>query len=172
MRFSNSALARSLAFGLMVLAAPAGAQQQQGQPVTPDPAFTEMVIKNTLIALNQANLTGNYSVLRELATPAFQAQNSTGRLSDAFARLRQQRLDMSGIVLVKPQLTQPAVVQNNQLRLTGYFPTSPLRIEFDSLFILVNGRFRLHGLNVVPAGQQGKGPEATSKSDSQKQSAD
>ena len=48
---------------------------QAVQPQMPDSARLAIMIQNTLLALNQANLTGNYSVMRDLATPSFQAAN-------------------------------------------------------------------------------------------------
>lgn len=138
-----------LVLGLAMLAAPALAQEQPAAEQTepPPPAFSEMLIKNTLVALNQANLTGNYSVLRELASPQFQAANSTAKLSEVFARLRKDRLDMSGIVVLKPELTGVSR-RDNLLRLTGFFPSEPLRIMFDAAFVGIDGRMRLNAIAV------------------------
>src|ERR1700754_3687658 len=44
--------------------------------VVPDSQGLAVLIQNSLIALNHANLTGNYSVLRDLAAPGFQKLNS------------------------------------------------------------------------------------------------
>ena len=54
----------------------------------PDAYKLNMLIRTTLIALNQANQTGNYSVLRDLGTPQFQSLNSDARLAEIFAALR------------------------------------------------------------------------------------
>lgn len=45
----------------------------------PAPHQLNLLIRTTLIAVNQANFTGNYSVLRDLGTPQFQAANSDAR---------------------------------------------------------------------------------------------
>lgn len=48
-----------------------------------------------------------------------------------------------------PQLTaSPAIEKNGMLRLTGYFPTQPLRIAFDLLFQNVDHNWRLFGISV------------------------
>ena len=165
-----SACARYVLIGLMISAAPVLAEAQTAAEgtKTPDPAFSEMLIKNTIIALNQANLTGNYSVLRELGTPAFQARNSTARLSEIFAKLRRDRVDMSGIVLLEPKLTS-AQRRKNQMRLTGFFESKPIRIRFDAAYFNIGGRMRLHGLAVragtevaAPAMRSGEEPAARS----------
>ena len=136
---------------------PALAQEQPAAVKTepPPPAFSEMLIKNTLVALNQANLTGNYSVLRELGSPQFQASNSTAKLSEVFAQLRKDGLDMSGIVLLKPELSG-VNRRDNQLRLTGYFPSEPLRIMFDAAFIGIGGTMRLNGIAVRAGAADGE----------------
>jgi hypothetical protein len=140
---------RCLVVGLAMFSMPALAQDQPAAEQTepPPPAFSEMLIKNTLVALNQANLTGNYSVLRELGSPEFQADNSTAKLSEVFAQLRKQNIDMSGIVLLQPELSG-VNRRDNQLRLTGYFPSEPIRIMFDAAFIGIDGRMRLNGIAV------------------------
>lgn len=140
---------RCLVVGLVLFAVPALAQDQPAavQTEPPPAAFSEMLIKNTLVALNQANLTGNYSVLRELGSPQFQANNSTAKLAEVFAQLRGQGLDMSGIVLLKPEL-RGVNRRDNQLRLTGFFPSQPVRIMFDAAFIGIDGRMRLNGIAV------------------------
>ena len=138
---------------------PALAQDQSRaeQNELPPPAFSEMLIKNALVALNQANLTGNYSVLRELGTPQFQAANSSAQLSEAFTQLRKQGLDMSGIVLLKPELSG-VNRRDNQIRLTGFFPSQPVRIMFDAAFIGIDGRMRISGI-AVRAGAADAGAE-------------
>ena len=111
------------------------------------------LITTTLLALNQANATGNYSVFRELGAPGFQVANSTGQLSEIFAKLRSQNFDLSPIVLLQPKLLRPAEIESNgMLRVTGFFPTAPERLNFDLIFQAVNDQWRLFGIaaNTTP----------------------
>jgi hypothetical protein len=55
----------------------------QGTQV-PDTNQLVILIRSTLLAVNHANLTGNYTVLRELGTPGFQQSNTAARLGDIF----------------------------------------------------------------------------------------
>ena len=113
------------------------------------------LIISTLIALNQANFTGNYSVIRELGSPNFQAANSSGRLSEIFADLRGRRFDFSPIILLQPKLLrEPAIDNRGMLRLTGFFATEPERLNFDLLYEPVGGRWLLFGIaaNTSPMG--------------------
>jgi hypothetical protein len=118
-------------------------------PQVPDPYKLNMLIRTTLIALNQANRTGNYTVLRDLAAPAFQRTNNAARLAEIFAKLRKRDLDLSPILFFQPKLQGPAnLTDNGLLRLTGYFETKPERISFDMLFQPVASDWRLFGLAV------------------------
>ncbi len=94
------------------------------------------------------NATGNYTVLRDLGCPAFHAANPSSRLAQIFAALREQRLDLSPVVVVTPELTSPPVIDQGLLRLKGLFPTKPRNVAFDLLFQPVEDRWRLFGISV------------------------
>src|SRR3954468_1949639 len=102
---------------------------------TPPPIGAEQalyLIRSTLMALNDANRTGNYTVLRDLAAPDFQARNTSADLSVAFTDLRRRNLDLFAVALINPTIeTLPALDKDGRLRLSGYFPTRPLQIKFD-----------------------------------------
>src|SRR5262245_20468190 len=62
-------------------AAQGAAQAQAALPQgMPDAYKLNLLIRTTVIAVNQANRTGNYSVLRDLAAPGFQASNNPAQL--------------------------------------------------------------------------------------------
>jgi hypothetical protein len=125
---------------------PASAQKQQA-PIPLQQAL--YLIRSTLLTLNDANHSGNYTVLRDLAAPGFQAKNSAADLGQIFADLRSRHVDLYAVAVMAPQLTAaPAVEGNGMLRLTGYFPTRPLRIAFDLLFQNVDRSWRLFGISV------------------------
>jgi hypothetical protein len=88
---------------------PAPKQQPQQQPLPPKPAQIDrngvlILIRTTLLALDQANKTGNYTVLRDLGAPDFQA-NSAAQLAEIFAQQRRDNIDLSGVAVLDPQLT-------------------------------------------------------------------
>ncbi len=126
--------------------------QERGPTQAPLPVSLEQalyLIRSTLLALNDANRTGNYTVLRDLAAPDFQAKNSAADLSDSFSDLRRRHFDLFSVALAAPQLSAtPALDGNGMLRLTGVFPTQPLRINFDLLFQNAGGQWRLFGISV------------------------
>ncbi|MFD0987054.1 hypothetical protein [Methyloligella solikamskensis] len=108
-----------------------------------------VLITSTLIALNQANLTGNYSVFRELSAPSFQIANSVGQLSEIFLDLRHRNFDLSPILTLEPTLVrQPEIASNGMLRVSGFFPTVPERLNFDLIYQRVDGRWLVFGIAV------------------------
>jgi hypothetical protein len=107
------------------------------------------LIRSTLLTLNDANRSGNYTVLRDLAAPDFQARNTATDLSQIFSDLRRRNFDLYGTALLAPQLTAvPALDQRGFLDLAGYFSTQPQQINFDLLFQVIANQWRLYGISV------------------------
>lgn len=117
------------------------------------PVSTEQalyLIRSTLLTLNDANRSGNYTVLRDLAAPGFQAHNTAADLSQSFSDLRRRNFDLYGAALLSPQLTAvPALDQRGFLHLAGYFPTRPQQINFNLLFQNVANQWRLFGVSIA-----------------------
>lgn len=128
--------------------APAAAPVQPSLPVTLEQAL--YLIRSTLLTLNDANRTGNYTVLRDLAAPDFQARNTAADLGLNFLDLRRRNFDLYGAALLAPQFTDaPALDQRGMLRLAGYIPTQPQQIKFDLTFQVVTGQWRLFGIAIA-----------------------
>lgn len=96
------------------------------KPAMPGAEELIYLVRNTTIAINQANLTGNYSVLLALATEDFQKANSVETLANNFAALRNGKFDFGVTLAITPQFSElPSINDNGILRLTGYYPTQP-----------------------------------------------
>lgn len=120
--------------------------------LVPDSQGLAVLIQNTLIALSHANLTGNYSVLRDLAAPGFQKLNSTKRLTASFADLRVRNVNLSPIVLFQPKLIgETAIDDKGFLRMAGFYETQPLQVHFNLVFQPVAGVWRLFEISVWTA---------------------
>ena len=134
-----------------------GAQTQQKPPpvaqAAPKPAQIDrngvlILIRTALLALDQANRTGNYTVLRDLGAPGFQV-NTAAKLAEIFAKQRNDNIDLSGIAVLDPQLTVlPEIEANGMLRMAGFFPSVPTQLNFELIFAPVNGQWRLFGISV------------------------
>lgn len=114
-----------------------------------DTAKIRILLRTTLIALNHANLTGNYAVLRDLGTPKFKSTFTPADLAAAFADIRAKKIDLSPIAVVDPTYQTPIPIdENGVLKIDGHFPTEPVRINFSAAFQLVDGKWMMAGLSV------------------------
>jgi hypothetical protein len=138
-----------------VMAATASASHAQAPSpaAAPKPAQIDrngvlILVRSTLLALDQANKTGNYTVLRDIGAPGFQS-NTAARLGEIFAKLRSDNLDLSGVAVIDPQLNLlPQIEANGLMRMAGLFPSVPTQVNFDLSFAPVNGQWRLFGISV------------------------
>jgi hypothetical protein len=122
--------------------------QEGPKPAQIDRNGVLILIRETLLALDQANKTGNYTVLRDLGSPAFQA-NTAARLGEIFASQRHDNLDLSGVAVLEPQLSLlPQIEANGLLHMSGVFPSAPEQVNFDVAFAPVNGQWKLFGISV------------------------
>jgi hypothetical protein len=154
----------ALAAASVVACAPGVALAQQANPQTePKPAQIDrngvlILIRSTLLALDQANKTGNYTVLGDLGAPGFQAANTAARLGEIFANLRRDKIDLSGVAVLEPQLTLlPQIEADGLMHMTGFFPSVPAQVKFELLYAPVEGQWRLLGISV---GLEQSGPTA------------
>lgn len=115
-----------------------------------DELTANKLVWSSLSALDQANRTGNYSVLRDLGAPSFQANNSAATLAGIFESLRKLHFDLTNTLVVMPIYSVPPSVQGDVLRLKGIFALRPTPVGFDLLFQQSSGEWRLLGLSVVP----------------------
>ncbi len=144
------------------LAAGPAAGQTLKRPAAPPPidaAGALALIRSSLIALDQANKSGNYTVLRDLGAPGFRA-NTAARLAEIFANQRRDRLDLAFAAALEPQMTlSPQLDASGMLHMAGVFPVSPAPVNFDLLFQQQDAQWRLFGVSVglgqgAPAPQQ------------------
>ncbi|WP_292859530.1 hypothetical protein [Mesorhizobium sp.] len=118
-----------------------------------------ILTRSTLLALDHANKTGNYTVLRDLGSPSFQA-NSAARLGDIFASQRNQDLDFSAVAVLEPQLTLlPQIEPSGMLHMAGFFPSAPLQINFELLFEPVDRKWKIFGVSVKLKPSSPEAPE-------------
>jgi hypothetical protein len=145
--------------------APAPAPQSSG-PAQPAPGMqsdAELVVtlvRTTMVALHQANLTGNYTVLRDLSAPEFRDRNSATELGAIFAPIRQRGIDLSAVVLLNPNLSRAELTGQKLLHVMGVFATRPVPVAFELLFQPITGTWRLYGISVTPGAAAGAaGPQ-------------
>ena len=134
----------SFAVALMVAAVPARAEDK-----VPNELLQEILIKTSLLTLNDANVTGNYTVLHARLAKPFRDQFSPERLKQVFQPFADQKLDY-GLIAAKPPVpTQPAAIdKRGALVLRGYFDTRPSRLSYELDFLPSEGEWKPIKLNV------------------------
>ena len=124
------------------------AQQQAAKPANIDRNGVLMLIRSTLLALDHANKSGNYTVLRDLGASGFQV-NTAAKLAEIFAKQRADKLDLSGVAVIEPQLSLlPQIEPNGLLHMAGFFPSVPSQVNFELLFAPVDGQWRVFGVSL------------------------
>lgn len=146
------------------IATPVAAQtaQPQTQPaptvqpppsMRPTPSALELskLIWSTVAAVDHANRSGNYSVLRDISAQGFQINNNAAQLAQVFAGLRALDVDLSNALLVPPTYsTAPTMVREDVFRVQGMFQLRPISIAFDMYFQWEQGRWKLFGIDIQP----------------------
>ncbi|MET3838253.1 hypothetical protein ABIE49_000331 [Bradyrhizobium sp. OAE829] len=112
-----------------------------------------ILVRSALLALDQANKTGNYTVLRDLGAPAFQV-NTAARLAEIFAAQRRDNVDLSGVAVIDPQLSLlPQIEANGMMRMAGFFPSVPTQVNFELTYAPVGvsgGCSAFRSISVLP----------------------
>jgi len=175
-RYLRALFLGALALAVVAFAAPQQAVAQgQTDPlkkgaapelVLPSAESIVVLIRSTLLSLNDALRTDNYTVLRDLASPSFREANTAGRLHQIFANLSAQRIDLAAVAILPPKLPQPpSIDQDRRLHIAGYFPGEPVQVNFELVFEAVGNQWRLFGISVNPTKSTGAdiNPAATSR---------
>lgn len=142
------------AVGLLLAAVPTVAQSPGPSPeeiARQNAVIVATLVRTSLVALHQANVTGNYSVLRDLSAPGFRDRLTAADLAGIFASLRAANIDLGAVVVLEPALAEaPAVDDHGMLRIMGTFDTRPASVRFELMFDHVDGAWQLFGIAVNP----------------------
>lgn len=119
-----------------------------------------LLARTTLLTLNDANRSGNYTVLRDLGSPEFQARNTAADLGLVFAEMRKSGLSLFSVLLLTPQLTSaPELDNDGRLRVSGFVPMRPQQVKFDLVYEQSGGQWKLLNLGISTAQEQPKTSE-------------
>ena len=120
------------------------------QPVVRDADHILILIRSSLLTLNDALTTGNFTVLRDKVAPSIREQNTPTRLYQTFAQLMQQRVDLKAAAVLAPEMTEvPATDGQGRLNLKGVFRASDGgALMFHLVYESVGGQWLLYGASV------------------------
>ena len=109
----------------------------------------EILIKATLMSFNDANMTGNYTVLYDKSAKPFRAQLSVEKLREAFNVFHEKKINIESIVAAEIAASKtPKIDDNGVLQLQGRFKDDEKRIRFDLKFLQEDGIWKILGINV------------------------
>jgi hypothetical protein len=133
----------AVAIGLSAVTAPASAQK------VPSKLTQEVLIKTTLLTFNDANVSGNYTVLHAKLSKPFRDQFPPERLKTAFKAFADNHINFDIIAAKTPISTEDARVSDEGvLSLSGYFDTTPRRVYYELEYILSDGEWKPIKINV------------------------
>ena len=133
--------------GALLFALPARAATVESK--VPSALAQENLIKTTLLTLNDANVTGNYTVLHARLAKPFREQFTPERLKQGFKSFVDQKIDWQMIAAKSPIATAEASIdKRGALLLRGYFDTTPNRLSYDLDFIPSEGEWKPLKINV------------------------
>ena len=140
-----SAIIRLLGAFVLIL----GASVVQAQNKVPSDRALEALVKSSLLTLNDANVTGNYSVLHAKLSKPFRQQFSPEKLKETFREFSQGNADFDIIAAMPPTYApRPVVDEDGKLVVKGGFPTEPSPLLFELEFIPSDGEWKLIRIHV------------------------
>ena len=129
---------------VLLLLMPAHAQDK-----IPSALQQEIMIKAALLTLNDANVTGNYTVLHAKLGKPFRDQITPDKLKLAFKGFADQKVDWDLIAAKAPVAISEAKIDNRgALILRGYFDTKPSRVNYELDFMISEREWKPVMLNV------------------------
>ena len=115
----------------------------------PEGRVLEALVKTTLLSLNDAVVTGDYSVFHAKLSKPFRQQFTQEKLAQSFASFAEKALDIGIISAFTPTYdAAPNIDGLGRLLVKGYFPTEPSHCYFDLKFIQSEGNWKLVGIDV------------------------
>jgi hypothetical protein len=144
------ALAVAIAGALILLRMPVGAGEGFAPP---DKALAVRLIHATLSAINDANLTSNYTVLHALGAPEFRAAFPPQRLASALGALRQHDIDLAALAEAEPVIEEGILhPAQNAIQFRGHLTAQPTRLAFTFSYQFADQRWQLYGFDIAVVG--------------------
>ncbi len=134
--------------GAVLLSWPAwGAARVESK--VPSAFIQEVMIKTYLLTLNDANITGDYSVLHARLAKPFREQFDAARLKKIFGSFHDKKIDF-GLIAAKPPVAseKTRIDDRGALVMRGYFDTTPARLLYELDFIPSEGEWKPIKINV------------------------
>ena len=115
----------------------------------PSAVDQEILVKTSLLTFNDANLTGNYTVLNAKGSKPFREQVTPDKLKAGFQVFVDKHIDISGIA-AKPNVTDEAKIDDEgTLIIAGSIKISDsFKVSYTLKYIQSDGEWKMIGINV------------------------
>jgi hypothetical protein len=123
----------------------------------PNAMEQEVLIKASLLTLNDANVTGNYAILHAKLSKPFREQFSAERLKQSFREFADKKADWEAVAAMSPIPTKDSHIdKRGALILRGYFDAGSRHVVYELDFIPSEGEWKASNLSVrlKAAGEQ------------------
>jgi hypothetical protein len=115
----------------------------------PNAMEQEVLIKASLLTLNDANVTGNYAILHAKLSKPFREQFSTDRLKQSFREFADKKADWEAVAAMSPIPTKDSHIdKHGALILRGYFDAGAKHVVYELDFIPSEGEWKPSNLSV------------------------
>jgi hypothetical protein len=115
----------------------------------PDDDDQDVLIGTTLMTLNDANMTNNYSVFYAKASKEWQAQTTAEKLQAAFEPLRKKAMSFEELVTADYASYEKAKFDpDGALVLAGVFKTDDMEVKYRLRFVKNDSAWKVLGINV------------------------
>jgi hypothetical protein len=142
----NSTLSISAVLGLFGALLCSNAAIAQALPTATE---QEVLIKGTLLTFNDANLTGNYTVMNSKLSKPFRDQFPADKLKETFKDFSDKQINFD-VIAAKPPIPEgdAKIDGEGTLGLNGHFDTTPKKVKYHLDFIRSEGEWKPVGINV------------------------
>jgi hypothetical protein len=109
----------------------------------------DVMIRSTLATFNDANMTGNYSILIAKASKQFQDQMSAEKLAAGTEDFRKNHLFFENVVTDEYESSEKATIdQEGALNLAGVFKGGKMKVTYKLRFVQNANAWKLIGITV------------------------
>lgn len=116
----------------------------------PDAENIVVLIRTSMLSLNDAIQTGNFTVFRDKLAPRSRAAFSASVLAASFPELTKRPVNLNGLAILAPELTEaPAIDGNGRLLLKGRFKHERQVLKFALMYEAVQGQWMLGRITVA-----------------------
>jgi hypothetical protein len=115
----------------------------------PGPSVQEVLVKSTLVTLNDAVATDNFTILHAKLSKPFRDQFPPEKLRAVFKNLIEKHAVFDAVVAEKMIPDEEARIdEKGVLKLKGHFQTTPKQVKYELGFIQSEGAWKLSGVAI------------------------